>query len=62
MCFVLLDTRKGTRGKPTCRYEDNIKANVKEKEGWRVQDLAGSEKGYIARFCEEGNGPSVCIK
>ena len=32
-------------GNSKCRWQDKIKAKLKEKEGWRVLDLAGSGKG-----------------
>ena len=59
---MLLYRRKKTHGKSKCRWQDKIKANLKEKEGWLILNLAGSGTVEVARFCEKVNGPSVSIK
>jgi hypothetical protein len=52
---------KKTPGKPSRRWEDNVKVDLQEVEGWNVLDRCGLEYGQVAEFCEWGNEPSVSI-
>jgi len=57
---VLVGKPEGKRplGRPTHRWVDNIKMDLKEME-WRGPGLG---YGQVAGTCECGNEPSVCIK
>jgi hypothetical protein len=49
-------------GRPTHRWEDNIKINLLQVEWEGRMDLSGSGLGQIAGCCEWGNEPPVLIK
>jgi hypothetical protein len=53
---------KGPLGRPTCRWEDNIKINLRKVEfGRSYLDLSGSGQGKVAGFCECGIEPKVSM-
>jgi len=49
-------------GRPTLRWEDNIKINLPQVEWEGRMDLSGLGLGQMAGSCEWGNEPSVVIK
>jgi hypothetical protein len=54
---------KRSQGRPRCRWEDNIKMDLREKmDRWGELDSAGSGYGPVEGFCEHGNEPSGSIK
>jgi hypothetical protein len=55
--------RKRPPGRPRCRWEDNIRRDLREIgwEGVEQMHLA-QDKGPVAGYCEHGNEPSVSIK
>ena len=50
-------------GRPTLRWEDNIKMDLQEVICWGYGlDRAGAGKGQVAGACERGNELSDSIK
>jgi hypothetical protein len=48
-------------GRPRCRWEDNIKMDLREI-GFGDVDSLGSGQGHVVGSCEHGNEPSGSIK
>jgi hypothetical protein len=47
-------------GRPRRRWDDNIKADLRDR--WGELDSAGSGYGPVAGLCEHGNEPSGSIR
>jgi hypothetical protein len=56
---ALVERSKGKRplGRPRCRWENNIKMDLRETDQWGEMDLTGSGWGLVAGFCEQSNEP-----
>jgi hypothetical protein len=59
---ILMGKPEGTLGRPRCKWEYNIKIDLREI-GWGccVLDCPGSGLGQVAGSCEHGNEPSGSI-
>jgi hypothetical protein len=60
MVLVGRPESKTPLGRPTRRWEDNIKRG--DRDRWGDLDSTGSAYGIVAGFCENGNEPSESIK
>jgi hypothetical protein len=61
---VLVDKleRRRSLEKPRCRWEDNIKMDLREVGWGHGVDRSGLREGQVAGSCECGNEPSGSIK
>ena len=54
--------RKRPLGRPTCRWEHNIKMNIQEWDGEALTECTGSGQGQVAVACKCGSEPSGSVK
>jgi hypothetical protein len=54
--------RRRALDRPRCRWEDNIKTDFREGEGWHRLDRSGLGQGQVAGSCVFSNEPSGSIK
>jgi hypothetical protein len=60
--FLRKTERKRLLGRPRCRWEDNIRTNLKNRMGSCGLDSPGLGHGQLAGSCGHGNEHSDSIK